>query len=90
MLGEYAELDFIAGDIEESGVRMEELAKDWVRERAETRARDMHKREGYGEEADSDLHCPRSTCLIADKIKTAQMPLSPLSHVLRNQLEGTP
>jgi len=67
VLGEYAELDFIAGDIEECGIRMEELAKDWVRERGETRARDMHKREGYGEEADSDLHCPRSTVALLIK-----------------------
>lgn len=32
MLGKYAELDFIAGDVEECGIGMEELAKDWVGE----------------------------------------------------------
>ena len=56
MLGEDTELDFIAGDIEEGGVGMEELAKDWVGEAAKTRAGDVHKGEGYREEGNCDLH----------------------------------
>jgi hypothetical protein len=32
VLGKYAELDFIAGDVEECRVGMEELTKDWVGE----------------------------------------------------------
>lgn len=61
MLGKYAELDFIAGDVEECGIGMEEVTKNWVRERAETRTGDVYKGEGYWEEANSDLHCRRST-----------------------------
>ena len=61
VLGKYAELDFIAGDVEECGIGMEEVTKNWVRERAETRTGDVYKGEGYWEEANSDLHCRRST-----------------------------
>ena len=56
VLGKDTELDFIAGDIEERGVGVEELTKDWVGKGTETRARDVYEGEGDGEEGNGDLH----------------------------------
>lgn len=41
MLGEKADFDFITGDIEEDGVRLEDLAKNMGRELVEARTRKM-------------------------------------------------
>lgn len=41
VLGEKADFDFITGDIEEDGVRLEDLAKNMGRELVEARTRKM-------------------------------------------------
>jgi len=51
-----AKLDFIAGDVEKSGVWVKDLSEDRMREGIETGTGDVDERKGYWEEGDSDLH----------------------------------
>lgn len=55
MLCEEAELYFIAGDVQERGLRLEDEAEDWMGELGEAGAGDVDERKRDGEEGDGEL-----------------------------------